>query len=97
MRRARPRTLFGRTLPKGPASLGAKLVLILTAVGVAGALGITLLLASVITPSFSALETRAIDGHVERTRAALAEQRFIMPPEADEAHDAPTAGTGTNG
>ena len=73
MRRARPRTLFGRTLPKGPASLGAKLVLILTAVGVAGALGITLLLASVITPSFSALETRAIDGHVERTRAALAE------------------------
>ena len=34
--------------------------LILTAVGVAGALGITLLLASVITPSFSALEAQAI-------------------------------------
>ncbi len=57
----------------GPASLGAKLVLILTLVGVAGALGITLLLASVITPSFNALEAKAIDGHVDRTRAALNE------------------------
>lgn len=58
---------------QGPASLGAKLVLILTVVGVAGALGITLLLASVITPNFTALEAKAIDGHVERTRAALGE------------------------
>lgn len=57
----------------GPASLGAKLVLILTLVGVAGALGITLLLGSVITPSFNALEAKSIDGHVERTRAALTE------------------------
>ena len=72
MRRPRSRTRFG-SAPRGPASLGAKLVLILTAVGVGGALGITLLLASVITPSFSALETKAINGHVERTRAALGE------------------------
>lgn len=57
----------------GPASLGAKLVLILTAVGVAGALAITLLLASVITPNFNALEAKAIGGHVERTRAVLGE------------------------
>ncbi len=56
-----------------PASLGAKLVMIMTAVGLAGALAITLLLASIITPSFEKLETRAIAGHVERTRAALAE------------------------
>lgn len=63
----------GRARPNGPASLGAKLVLILTAVGLAGALGITLLLASVITPNFQALEAKAIDGHVERTRAALGE------------------------
>ncbi|MBI0476644.1 HAMP domain-containing protein [Sphingomonas sp. MA1305] len=55
----------------GPASLGGKLVLILTVVGLAGALGITLLLAGIITPSFNSLETRAVDGHVERTRAAL--------------------------
>jgi signal transduction histidine kinase len=54
-------------------SLGARLVLILTGVGVAGALGITLLLAAVITPNFNALEARAIAGHVDRTRAALAE------------------------
>ncbi|MEG3145443.1 CHASE4 domain-containing protein [Sphingomonas sp. RT2P30] len=56
-----------------PRSLGAKLVLILTAVGVAGAIAITLLLASVITPSFNQLEARSVDGHVERTRAALGE------------------------
>ena len=73
MHRTPPRRWFGRGPLKGPASLGAKLVLILTVVGVAGALGITLLLASVITPSFSALETKAVAGHVERTRAALGE------------------------
>lgn len=56
-----------------PSSLGAKLVLVLTAVGLAGAVAITLLLASIITPSFNALETRAVDGHVERTRATLSE------------------------
>ncbi|MCP3735390.1 ATP-binding protein [Sphingomonas sp. RP10(2022)] len=73
MRTPRSRTWFGGRRPTGPASLGAKLVLILTAVGVAGALGITLLLASVITPNFNALEAKAVGGHVERTRAALGE------------------------
>jgi two-component system, OmpR family, sensor kinase len=58
-----------------PRSLGARLVLILTAVGIAGSLGITLLLASVITPSFSRLEDKAVAAHVDRTRAALAEYR----------------------
>ena len=58
---------------RSPASLGAKLVLILTAVGIAGSLAITLLLATVITPSFNQLETRSVDAHVERTRAALVE------------------------
>ena len=52
-------------------SIGAKLVAILTAVGLAGALGITLLLALVITPSFNSLEAKANEGHVDRTRAAL--------------------------
>ena len=56
-----------------PASLGAKLVVILTAIGLGGAIAITLLLASVITPSFNRLEDKAIAGHVERTDAALAE------------------------
>lgn len=55
------------------ASLGAKLILILTGVGIIAALGITLLLAAVITPSFDTLEQRAVDGHVERTRAGLAD------------------------
>jgi signal transduction histidine kinase len=58
---------------RNPRSLGAKLVLILTAIGVAGAIAITLLLATVITPSFNRLEAKSIDGHVERTRAALHE------------------------
>lgn len=56
-----------------PRSLGAKLVAILTGVALLGAASITLLLALVITPSFDKLETQAIDGHVERTRAALTE------------------------
>ena len=54
-----------------PTSLGGKLVAILTAVGLAGALGITLLLAFVITPNFNALEATANAGHIDRTRAAL--------------------------
>ena len=55
----------------GSNSIGAKLVAILTAVGLAGALGITLLLALVITPNFNSLEAKANAGHVDRTRAAL--------------------------
>ena len=62
----------GKRLP-APTSLGAKLVLIMTAVGIAGAIAITILLATIITPSFETLETKAIAGHVERTRAALTE------------------------
>jgi signal transduction histidine kinase len=56
-----------------PASLGAKLVLILTGVGLLGAVALTLLLASVITPSFSRLEQGAVDGHVQRTNGVLGE------------------------
>ncbi|MBN8808295.1 MAG: HAMP domain-containing protein [Sphingomonas sp.] len=53
------------------ASLGGKLLLVLAAVGLIGSVALTLLLAAVITPSFNALEHQSIDGHVERTRAAL--------------------------
>ncbi|AJP72619.1 CHASE4 domain-containing protein [Sphingomonas hengshuiensis] len=56
---------------RAPASLGAKLVLILTAVGFVGAIALTLLLASVITPSFNRLEREQVTGHVERTRAIV--------------------------
>ncbi|WP_188054601.1 CHASE4 domain-containing protein [Sphingosinithalassobacter sp. CS137] len=56
-----------------PVSLGAKLVLILTAVGLLGSAAITLLLAAIITPSFNQLENSAVSAHVERTRAALAD------------------------
>ena len=55
------------------ASLGGKLLLILASVGLLGSVALTVLLAAVITPSFNALERQAIDGHVERTRAALTE------------------------
>jgi signal transduction histidine kinase len=58
---------------KSPASLGAKLVLILTGVGLIGAAAMTLLLATVIMPSFNQLERYAVNGHVERTHAALTE------------------------
>jgi signal transduction histidine kinase len=58
---------------RNPRSLGARLVLILTAVGVVGAVAITLLLAAIILPSFNKLERRSVDAHVERTHAALAE------------------------
>lgn len=58
---------------RNPRSLGAKLVLILTAVGIVGSIAITLLLASVITPSFNQLEAKSVDAHVERTHAALGE------------------------
>jgi len=53
------------------ASLGGKLLLILASVGLVGSIALTVLLAVVITPSFNALERQAIDGHVQRTRAAL--------------------------
>ncbi len=62
---------FGRM--RTPSSLGAKLVLIMTAVGLVASIAITLLLACVITPSFTRLEDKAIAAHVERTRAALSE------------------------
>ena len=58
---------------RGPASLGAKLVLIMTEVGLCAAIAITMLLAGIITPSFTQLEDKAIAGHIERTRAALSE------------------------
>jgi len=62
---------FGRRLSF--ASLGGKLLLILATVGLLGSVALTVLLAAVITPSFNALERQAIDGHVERTHAALTE------------------------
>lgn len=58
---------------KSPASLGGKLVLILTGVGLIGAAAMTLLLFAVITPSFKQLESDAVTGHVDRTQAALTE------------------------
>jgi signal transduction histidine kinase len=69
--RARGRLKAGRL--RGMASLGGKLVLIMTAVGVIGSIAITVLLASVITPNFQRLESTAIGGHVDRTRAVLVE------------------------
>jgi signal transduction histidine kinase len=73
---------FGRV--RSPASLGAKLVLIMTAVGLCGTAAITVLLASVITPSFTKLENEAIAGHVDRTRAALSRFGARVEREARE-------------
>ncbi len=63
--------MIGR-LP-APRSLGAKLLWMLSAIGVGGAVAIMLMLAAVITPGFDRLEEDAVQDHVERTRAALAE------------------------
>lgn len=65
--------MFKRVHARIPRSLGAKLVAILTGIALLGAASVTLLLALVITPSFDRLEAQAIEGHVERTRAALTE------------------------
>lgn len=56
---------------KAPASLGAKLVLILTGVGLLGAAALAVLLAGVITPSFRHLEDDAVSAHVARTQAVV--------------------------
>ncbi|MCK8456956.1 CHASE4 domain-containing protein [Sphingomonas faeni] len=47
--------------------------MIMTAVGLIATIAITLLLASVITPSFTKLEDKAIAGHVARARVALSD------------------------
>ena len=73
MRRPIRAAARGIGAPRGPASLGAKLVLILTGIGLLGSLAIAVLLALVITPNFNRLEGQAVDGHVDRTRAALSE------------------------
>ena len=65
-----PARLIGLVRPR---LLGARLVLTLTVIGLSGAVAITLLLAGIITPSFSALEARSIETEVERTRAVLDE------------------------
>ena len=52
-------------------SLGAKLVVILTAIGLLGAGAVTLLLALVIIPSFDRLEQAGIRGHAERSQVAI--------------------------
>ncbi len=62
---------FGRTRTRS--SLGAKLVMIMTAVGLAATIAITLLLASIITPSFTQLEDKATAGQVARARAAVSD------------------------
>lgn len=54
-----------------PGTLGAKLVLILTAIGLLGALALVALLASVIVPSFDALEKHAVALEIERIDGAL--------------------------
>jgi len=54
-----------------PRSLGAKLVLILTGVGLLGATALTLLLATVITPNFNRLEQDSTAAHVARTQAVV--------------------------
>lgn len=72
MKRIRARSMLRAF---APASLGAKLVLILTGVGVAAAIGITLLLVAVITPGFDTLEARGMEAHAERARAALDDHR----------------------
>ncbi|WP_243644434.1 sensor histidine kinase [Sphingomonas sp. PP-CE-1A-559] len=77
---------FGKM--RRPASLGAKLVLIMTGVALCGTVAITVLLASIITPSFTKLEDAAISGQVERTRAMLSKYAAGVQAEARDRRDA---------
>ncbi len=77
---------FGKM--RRPASLGAKLVLIMTGVALCGTVAITVLLASIITPSFTKLEDAAIAGQVERTRAMLSKYPAGVQAEARDRRDA---------
>lgn len=77
---------FGKM--RRPASLGAKLVLIMTGVALCGTVAITVLLASIITPSFTKLEDAAIAGQVERTRAVLSKYAAGVQAEARDRRDA---------
>ncbi|MDD1451177.1 hypothetical protein NHF48_009600 [Sphingomonas sp. H160509] len=77
---------FGKM--RRPASLGAKLVLIMTGVALCGTVAITVLLASIITPSFTKLEDAAIAGQVERTRAVLSKYGAGVQAEARDRRDA---------
>ncbi|MEG8056506.1 hypothetical protein QP150_06805 [Sphingomonas sp. 22L2VL55-3] len=78
---------FGKM--RRPASLGAKLVLIMTGVALCGTVAITVLLASIITPSFTKLEDAAIAGQVERTRAMLTRYAAEVQAEARDRRDVP--------
>lgn len=54
-----------------PRSLGVQLVLLLTGIGLAGAMAIAVLLVGIIAPSFDALEDRSVAAQAERARFAL--------------------------
>ena len=56
----------------GPRSLGRRLVVLLSAAGVTGALAITLLLAAIITPNFDTLEARGLIRDIDRLRTGIA-------------------------
>ncbi|BCA62330.1 hypothetical protein HMP09_1564 [Sphingomonas sp. HMP9] len=71
---------FGKM--RRPTSLGAKLVLIMTVVALCGTVAITVLLASIITPSFTRLQDAAIAGQVERTHAMLSRYAAEVQAEA---------------
>ncbi len=77
---------FGKM--RRPASLGAKLVLIMTGVALCGTVAITVLLASIITPSFTELQDSAIAGQVERTQAMLFRYAAEVQAEARDRRDA---------
>ena len=62
---------FGKV--RRPTSLGAKLVLIMTAVALCGTVAITVLLAAIFTPNFTKLEKVAIASRTERASAMLSD------------------------
>ncbi|PTD22066.1 ATP-binding protein [Sphingomonas fennica] len=71
------RRLLSRIIPQDR-TLAFKLTAVLTLAGIAGFLGIWGLLYAVVIPSFDRLETDAVRGHIERTRAALEEHAAKM-------------------
>ncbi|SEM77169.1 HAMP domain-containing protein [Sphingomonas gellani] len=79
-----------------PASLGVKLAMILAAAGAVGAIGVTLILAAVVTPSLHALQRAETQADLDRARGAIVDQGLAVERITHNLADGPAiAGSGT--
>lgn len=85
---------YGGRLPwVGPTSLSAKLVWILSGIGMAGTIGIAAMLILVLTPGFRQLEEQSVARETERAAAVLEALSRAAEAKAREAGDRIARGT----